>query len=336
MQVAQDQGELRADSDKLARGRCVGPDRLTWPQCDRGHPCGNCVKKGLSADQCHVDSLLPDFIARTVDLTTAVARIAAIEQYLSLLPSTLPPFVVVALPAGLIPRAGPVEATAVRMTPSTSFANEEETFSDTEVAAIQLEAFVKGPPQQAEGLSNSQSAGGSSIMAVERPVLVSTSRVHLNVEWDATSTQVKDAQRRAIRKVYRTLPTTPEISYLVDLFFSRVSLFHSIHEPTFRSELEIFSAMGPGRELEVDPLFFALVGRILRCGRRLTSAAVNDFVCLSRSDSLEHFLCPFTRRRPPRGQERTSLPVRPAGLGRRGVGRVSQHPLGAGTVALVR
>lgn len=142
----------------------------------------------------------------------------------------------------------------------------EETFSDTEDAAVNLENGVFGgrlgggagekKVQGAQrvpiggkgggmaGASNARSQARfgapaleltkalTSIIAAERPH-DTFSKAHLNVEFDASPAEVEQARKEELRKIYRALPNRQSVVHLVNLYFGRVSwLFHHLHAPT--------------------------------------------------------------------------------------------------------
>lgn len=142
----------------------------------------------------------------------------------------------------------------------------EETFSDTEDAAVDIENGVfgarfggggekkivgahRGLPNGGvggsaggAGASRSQARFGApaleltkaltSIIAAERPN-DTFSKAHLSVEFDATPAEVEQARRDELRRIYRALPDRQSVVHLVNLYFGRVSwLFHHLHAPT--------------------------------------------------------------------------------------------------------
>ena len=211
--------------------------------------------EGIQAD------LLPDTIARSADLveavtsiTSAVARIATIENYLKSLAkgSHLPPF-------RLSVDQSPSSA---RSTPNYDGA---ESFSETEDATVSLErgvAFLSGPKRKAGDDSQLPlTTAFTSILHVEGVVTPASSRVHLHLDFDASPAQVLEGRRQVTARIHRALPSADKMATLINIFFEKRNwLFHSVHESTFRSEYDAFkSLIAQGRELEVDPLWLSLV-----------------------------------------------------------------------------
>lgn len=230
------------------------------------------------------DGTLPSTIARAADLLALTARLTHVEEYLRTLPPNLASFNNYSAPL-IIPTTG--EPLKIEM---------EETFSDTEDAAVNLEngVFMRPPPifsgngDVASPAASSSSKlrhqvgsksmttgvrelrfGGkpmeytkvlTSIISQEKN-LGSFSKAHLNVEFDALPEDVEQAWKDEQRKIYRALPTRGAIKHLVSLYFSKVSwLFHHLHAPSFFAELEAFDAMwDAGRLEEVDVLWLALL-----------------------------------------------------------------------------
>lgn len=199
--------------------------------------------------------MLPSTIARSSDLVEAVARIAAIEDYLKSLAkgSHLPPFRL----------ALDQSPSTARSTPNYDGA---ESFSETEDATISLErgvAFLSGPSRKA-GETDAHlplTTAFTSILHVEGSVTPATSRVHLHVELDASPSQVLEAKRQVAARIIRSLPSADKIAALINVFFEKRNwLFHSVHESTFRSEYDAYkSLVSQGRELEVDSSWLSLV-----------------------------------------------------------------------------
>lgn len=213
---------------------------------------------------------MPPSIARTVQVEAVADRVSQIEAFLSTLP----------------PNRASFQAYAARK-PSTALADparkfvgagaavkeQEDTFSDTEDAAVNLENGVfgarmtaldktgkggigklegRGAPA-APGQRPSRFVGSSleltksltSIVATDRPN-ESYSKGHLAVEFDASPAEVERARAEELRRIYRALPNRASIVHLVTLYFERVSwLFHHLHAPTsVRRNMSV-----PSREL---------------------------------------------------------------------------------------
>lgn len=254
----------------------------------------NLLERG-QADLCTWDvfsteGFLPPTIARSSEVAALTDRLAHVEHYLSTLPSNQPtfyPYLPIAGPSTLV--APPAQQQSTRKPPATF--GDEETFSETEDAAIDLEeAFVKTPTianlDDKEAFSRTESRGMlpgtkemkyggrgaeltkalTCIVASERPAGAAPySKVHLTVSLTATQAEVEKARLTALRMLYRVLPQRAAVTHLVELYFSKVSwLFHHIHAPTFLAELEAFHIMlDNGRSEEVDVLWIALLFMVL-------------------------------------------------------------------------
>lgn len=200
--------------------------------------------------------MLPPSIARTAELEAVAARVAHIEAFLRTLPPNLASFQVYSAPR---------ENTALG-DPSRKFIggagavkDQEDTFSDTEDAAVNLENGVFGARMTAldkAGKGNAKAGergplfgGGprasrfqatsleltkalTSIVTTERPG-DAYSKGHLAVEFDASPAEVERARADETRRIYRALPDRASVIHLVTLYFERVSwLFHHLHAPT--------------------------------------------------------------------------------------------------------
>ncbi|SGY16443.1 BQ5605_C012g06873 [Microbotryum silenes-dioicae] len=101
----------------------------------------------------------------------------------------------------------------------------------------------------------------TTIVATERPS-ETLSRAHLNVEFDATSSDIDKARSEELHQLIRALPIERACTnYLVELYFGSVAwLFHHLHAPTFLIELDAFWRLcDEGREDEVDPCWLGLL-----------------------------------------------------------------------------
>ncbi|GAA5981930.1 hypothetical protein JCM10908_004671 [Rhodotorula pacifica] len=97
---------------------------------------------------------------------------------------------------------------------------------------------------------------------VATPTVASASlRAHLLLEYDASAETVLRAKQDELERIMRTLPGREATVFLVERYFSNVSwLFHHLHAPSFRSEVEHFHLMcDQGRQREVDPFWLALL-----------------------------------------------------------------------------
>jgi hypothetical protein len=235
------------------------------------------------------EGFLPPSIARTVDVVALADRLKQVEAYLQTLPpnlGTFKPFVPVS-----VATPGQSEVDDKEMLIVTKLQPEQinnESFSDTEDAAVNLENGVFGRGLGAAGLvkmrsgdrtrSNSVAGGQTSrfggvrnmeftkaltcIVSMDRgPGTSSYSKVHLDVNFDASPAEVEFARMEAIRRIFRVLPPRAAVTHLVQLYFSRVSwLFHHVHAPSFLAELDSYHAMcDAGRADEVDISWIALL-----------------------------------------------------------------------------
>ncbi|KAI5479172.1 Zn(2)-C6 fungal-type transcription factor [Pseudohyphozyma bogoriensis] len=269
-------------------------------KCDRSMPvCGQCDKRGKPSD-CTWDILsneaaLPTTIARTTDLEAVSARLAHVEAYLKTLPPNLTSFI-----PYIHQSSTPSHSTDVHRSRSTGArgVDKEETFSDTEDAAVHLEngVFGRAAAFPENGITRSPEIHGSKVLkgggdarfaggrgdASGREIRfggrpleltkaltsivgpganVYTSRVHLNVDFNASPADVERERGEAFERIYRALPLPDVVDHLVQLYFTQVSwLFHHLHAPSFLVELEAFHEMvTSGRSQEVDLLWIALL-----------------------------------------------------------------------------
>lgn len=239
--------------------------------------CGMCDKRGRPSD-CTWDllstdaGLLPPTIARTADVDALTARLTHIEAYLRTLPPNLASFVPYA------PQADPHPAH-----PPPRKAPPDETFSDTEDAAVLLENGVFGTrpilgpdsPEHSslvlprdDGRRARESRFGARGLELTKALTSivalghrTPSRAHLNVEFDATAAEVDAAAASATQRILRALPPRAVVRHLVNLYFTRVSwLFHHLHAPSFLVELDAFySLVDLGRSDDVDVFWLALL-----------------------------------------------------------------------------
>lgn len=101
---------------------------------------------------------------------------------------------------------------------------------------------------------------------VATPTVASASlRAHLLLEFDASAETVVRAKHDELERIMRTLPGREATVFLVERYFTNVSwLFHHLHAPSFRSEVEHFHLMcDQGRQREVDPFWLALLLMVL-------------------------------------------------------------------------
>ena len=251
-----------------------------------------CDKRGRPAD-CTWDLLsndaaLPLTIARSADVDVLASRLAHVEAYLRTLPPNLAPF------TPFMPESD--DPTSSSHLPGTHPRKQlaDETFSDTEDAAVLLENGVFGTrpilgpdsPDNSSSLTMRRDDGESSSRAGPRgrneprfgrrsieltkslTSIVSqsdrrytSSRAHLNVEFDATLAEVEVAALAASQRILRALPSKLVVHHLVNLYFTSVSwLFHHLHAPSFLVEVDAFYVLlDAGRADEVDIFWVALL-----------------------------------------------------------------------------
>lgn len=216
---------------------------------------------GCTWDAFSTEGYLPPTLARTSDLSAVTSRLQHIEAFLARLPPNLASF------TPYVPPAPPSTALEDpnRKTPVQGAGEgvQEETWSDTEDAAVDLEDGVFGQvaanaaaesPETKTRLGTNGRGGGTtggklrfggrdmeltkaltSIVSPER--VGPASKVHLDVEFDASPAEVERARLEVLGRIYRALPTREAVTHLVHLYFSRVSwLFHHI-----QSVIDLFS-----------------------------------------------------------------------------------------------
>ncbi|KAG0667170.1 hypothetical protein C6P46_002582 [Rhodotorula mucilaginosa] len=177
----------------------------------------------------------------------------------------------------------------------------DEGFSDTEDAALRVENGVFGnralegaggptgslvaqrPPLRSahSALVSSRPGHGGTVprfgapsteltkaltSIVATPTVASASlRAHLLLDFDASAETVVRAKHDELERIMRTLPGREATVFLVERYFTNVSwLFHHLHAPSFRFEVEHFHSMcDQGRQREVDPFWLALLLMVL-------------------------------------------------------------------------
>ncbi|GAA5861890.1 hypothetical protein JCM3774_001341 [Rhodotorula dairenensis] len=198
----------------------------------------------------------------------------------------------------------------------------DEAFSDTEDAALRVENGVFGnraleaaggppgslvanrPPLRSNHSTFPASRPGQGMVSrfgapsteltkaltsiVATPTVASASlRAHLLLEYDASAETVVRAKHDELERIMRTLPGREATVYLVERYFTNVSwLFHHLHAPSFRAEVEHFHSMcDQGRQREVDPFWLALLLMV---------------ICLAL-DSMHYSRSPLSLRTEPNG-----------------------------------
>ncbi|BGO93876.1 hypothetical protein NBRC10512_006114 [Rhodotorula toruloides] len=289
-------------------------------KCDRVMPiCGNCTKRGKPSEcawdvlQPANDVYLPPNLARTSDLEALAARLAHVEKYLRTLPPNLAPFRPLDI-VPVVPKDRPGEVSDARgggKKRKMIGALDDEAFSDTEDAAVQLENGVFRPteaastglatslvaPTRPNGLmpspqppslmrATSNPAAATLSSATSRfgapqveltkaltsivsppvhPVSTPSLLAHLPVDFDATPEEVAQARADEIDRIMRTLPGRDAIGYLVERYFDNVAwLFHHLHAPSFRAEVEAFHTIcDQNRQHSIDLPWLALLLMVL-------------------------------------------------------------------------
>ncbi|GAA5945324.1 hypothetical protein JCM3775_007595, partial [Rhodotorula graminis] len=90
-------------------------------------------------------------------------------------------------------------------------------------------------------------------------------KAHLLVDFDATLDDVRDARTAEVERIVRTLPGRQATAFLVERYFGSVNwLFHHLHAPSFRAELDAFHALcDASRADDVDLTWLALLLMVL-------------------------------------------------------------------------
>ncbi|KAM0787632.1 hypothetical protein ACM66B_003697 [Microbotryomycetes sp. NB124-2] len=264
-------------------------------KCDREMPsCGPCSKRGKTSDCTYDifaaggDGIMPPSIARTAEVQQLAARLAHVEAYLRTLPPNLAsfsPYVPTSTDTALADPKRKLIGVEKRDR------DQEDTYSDTEDAAVNLENGVFGSRLAAKDVKviNGRTAQSSataaatissfrrfgappteltkaltSIVAIE-PMNESYARSRLAVDFDATQSAIEQAKNEELKRVLRVLPPPDVVTYLVELYFGPVNwLFHTLHGPTFMTELDAFHSLcRASRQLDTDPLFVSVLLMVL-------------------------------------------------------------------------
>lgn len=228
--------------------------------------CGPCSKRGQGST-CQFDALvqheLPPTIARSAEVQAILLRVNHVERYLASLPpsyATFKPYVPREGDDGLAAGAGTAaggQAGGERGGRGHGGgAAEEETLSETEDAAVSLEAGVFAKELRMDlgvtggggrGAGQAVAAGSSatrelrfggkpveltkaltSIVGPERAL--ASSRYALDVDFDASEAELGAARKVALRRLRKALPERAVQFHLVHLYFNSVSwLFHVLH-----------------------------------------------------------------------------------------------------------
>ncbi|GAA5850159.1 hypothetical protein JCM9279_003552 [Rhodotorula babjevae] len=90
-------------------------------------------------------------------------------------------------------------------------------------------------------------------------------KAHLLVDFDATLDEVREARTAEVERIVRTLPGRQATAFLVERYFGSVNwLFHHLHAPSFRAELDAFHALcDASRADDVDLTWLALLLMVL-------------------------------------------------------------------------
>lgn len=223
--------------------------------------CGPCSKRGQGSS-CQFDALvqheLPPTIARSAEVQALLQRVNHVERYLASLPpsyATFKPYV----PKEGDDAAGVAGNGAGRAGAERAQAELEETLSETEDAAVSLEAgvFAKELRLDLGGAQDgtrtrhpapTTTTAGSATRELRfggRPVeltkaltsivapperLLTSARFGLDVDFDASKEELEAARGVALRRLRDALPARDVQFHLVHLYFGSVSwLFHVLH-----------------------------------------------------------------------------------------------------------
>ncbi|GAA6056116.1 hypothetical protein JCM3770_006002 [Rhodotorula araucariae] len=249
------------------------------------------------------DAFLPPTIARTAELDSLAQRLAHVERYLQTLPPNFAlfrPITPSATPVagGLAVQAGRKGSAAGTGRPEREG---EEGYSDTEDAAMSLENGVFSARIGLESANSSAkpsitparphlphatssvgpASGRNAAVRFGAPQLeltkaltciVSTTptpsaslKAHLLVDFDATLEEVQEARKAEVERIVRTLPGREATAFLVERYFTSVNwLFHHLHAPSFRAELDAFHSLcNASRANDVDLTWLALLLMVL-------------------------------------------------------------------------
>ncbi|BGP39812.1 hypothetical protein JCM10449v2_003763 [Rhodotorula kratochvilovae] len=249
------------------------------------------------------DAFLPPTIARTAELDSLAQRLAHVERYLQTLPPNFALFRPLA-PGAAPAAGGQAVQTGrkgVGVGNGRPDREGEEGYSDTEDAAMSLENGVFSarigldstnpstkpsllPPRPPLARASSSVGTGSGRPAAIRfgapqleltkalTCIVSSAsapsaslKAHLLVDFDATLEEVQEARKVEVERIVRTLPGREATAFLVERYFTSVNwLFHHLHAPSFRAELDAFHALcDASRANDVDLSWLALLLMVL-------------------------------------------------------------------------
>jgi len=226
--------------------------------------CGPCAKRGQGST-CQFDALvqheLPPTIARSAEVQALMMRVNHVERYLASLPpsyATFKPYVPKegddGVPGSAAAAGGHGHGERGGRHHGNSHGPNEDCLSETEDAAASLEAgvFAKelrgdlglgGPGRPGAGAAVGSTAtrelrfGGkpveltkalTSIVGPERPL--AGLWCALDVDFDASETELGQARKVALRRLRDALPDKAIQFHLMRLYFGSVSwLFHVLH-----------------------------------------------------------------------------------------------------------
>lgn len=229
------------------------------------------------------------------DIAELQLRLSTIESYLATLSLPNPaPFMTLNSPRTILPavslppplqRASSNRTTGLFVGSSITSGrtsergrDHEENFSDVDVedAAVNLENGVFGNGlnggtklqmrEESADIGNSGrmelTTAGTSIIAAKQTFDSSTrSLAHLGIDFSASPIEIRAAYYAAITRILHLIvPHRKIILSFVNTYFGPDRLFSTLHEPTFRTELEFFFQLcDSGRSNEVDPLWLSLL-----------------------------------------------------------------------------
>lgn len=210
-------------------------------------------------------------------------RLAAVELYLQSLqstPTTSPSFI----PAPY-PRLASLPATLPITTRSSErLRDQEETFSDVEDAAVDLEIGMFAPALVTENkpIRSELTKGGTSIL---KPRMLDSSASYagsgssyLGLDFSASKEEIIFAKNAALGRILRLLSNRPLVLSLVDKYFGLDQLFSTLHETSFRAELQFFFDLSMARRDELDPGWISMLCMVRIFALRCESTALKRYL----------------------------------------------------------
>ncbi|GAA6012945.1 hypothetical protein JCM10207_008390 [Rhodosporidiobolus poonsookiae] len=249
------------------------------------------------------DAFLPPSLARTTDLEQLAARLAHVESYLKTLPPNFALFR--PLPAGELQSRtaegvgvrkaltgakdereegySDTEDAAVTLengvfngrieldptstaTPVKSASTSARPLSTQPVFPPPPVSYAASQPPPRFGAPAIEFTKALTSIVSSSPPPSSSLKAMLPVEFDASVEELQKARKDEVERILRALPGREATVFLVDRYFNNVAwLFHHVHAPTFRAELDFFHSTlcDTSRSSSVDLFWLSLLLMIL-------------------------------------------------------------------------